>query len=435
MPNENIAPEILIDRPAYMAQVLPFMGQPLAKVFTGLRRVGKSGLLALVRLHLIRKRKIPSAQIVWIDMEELDFSVLRDAAALQAYCMKSVADSEQPAVLLLDEAQEIPGWEKAVASLLKKGNWDIYLTGSNASMLSSDLASRLTGRFIEIPVLGLSYAEHLRFRAAFAPGRDARSTASDSRTKVNGAKPIPVEATLETFLEYLQWGGFPGIHRLPPEHRTRMQYLDALFNTVILRDVVERYEVRQVRLLESLANFLLDNVGQLSTAMGVSKHLKSQGMRISVDTVQEYIRHLEAAFAIRTAYRFDIKGKRYLESNAKRFAGDLALRTARLGWRAGDLPGLLENVVYLELLRRGYRVSVGEWAGREIDFVAERDGKRLYLQVCWKMESPATLEREFAPLELLSDSWPKLILSLDPEAPGRNGIEHRWLPRWLLEED
>ena len=401
----------MIARQDYDSLVIPFEGKPLAKVFTGLRRVGKSGLLTLARERLERKRE-NRGRVVAIDMESLDYPFLDSERALARYCLAQTKD--KPGILFLDEAQEIPAWQKAVAALLKKG-WDVYATGSNAHMLASEHATHLAGRHIEIRVQGLSFAEYLTFAEAHAT-------------------PLP-DLLEDRFLHYARWGGFPGLHAITFAEQPWMQYLDAIQNTVVLRDVVERFQIRQVRLLEDVYVFLMENLGRFSTAKSISDFLRGQKSSASVDTVQDYIRALEAAFAVTRVSRYDLRGKRLLERTEKYFAGDLGLRTARRGFHADAIAGILENIVFLELRRRGYVVRVGKLGEREVDFVAEKDGNREYYQVAYRLLDPKTVEREFSVLEAVPDSFPKTVLTLDRIPMKRNGIHHRYLPAWLLGQD
>jgi predicted AAA+ superfamily ATPase len=398
----------MIARQDYDPLILPFEGKPLAKVFTGLRRVGKSGLLTLLRERLGRKRE-NRGRVVAIDMETLEFPFLDSEQALVRYCLDRTKD--QPGLLFLDEAQEIPAWQKGVAALLKKG-WDVYATGSNAHMLASEYATHLAGRHIEIRVQGLSFAEYLSFAAACAT-------------------PLP-DSLEDRFLHYARWGGFPGLHAISFAEQAWMQYLDAIQNTVVLRDVVERFSIRQVRLLEDVYVFLMENLGRFSTAKSISDFLRGQKSTVSVDTVQDYIRALEAAFAVTRVSRYDLRGKRLLERTEKYFAGDLGLRTARRGFHADALAGILENIVFLELRRRGYQVHVGKLAEREVDFVAEKNGQREYYQVAYRLNDPKTVTREFSVLEAIPDNFPKTVLTLDRVPTKRNGINHHYLPDWLL---
>lgn len=397
----------MIERTQYIDLIEPFIGKPLAKVFTGLRRVGKSGLLTLLR-ERFETQPGTTGRIVEIDMETLDFPFLDSDRALYQHCL---AQTEGPGILFLDEAQEIPAWHKGVAALLKKG-WDVYATGSNAHMLSSDHATHLAGRHVEIPVQGLSFSEYLEFSRSFGT-----------------ALPEGLE---EQFWHYLRWGSFPGIHQIAFSEQPWRQYLDAIQNTVVLRDVISRFQIRNVRLLEDVYTFLLDNLGQFSTAKSIADFLKSQRATASQETVQEYIRALESAYALLKVRRYDLKGRKLLERSEKYFAGDLGLRTARRGFQPSAISGMLENAVCLELRRRGYAVHVGKIGEREVDFVAEKQGDLAYFQVTYLMSEESTIEREYGALEQIHDNYPKTVLSMDRTAPRRGGIAHAYLPDWML---
>lgn len=394
-------------RETYLAQVRPFMDRPLIKVLTGIRRCGKSCLLQLIGEQW--KALHPKGKAVFIDMELSAHAPLRRPGAFDVHLDVLRKAKGSPRAILIDEVQEIPQWERGVNSLLKEGGWDIYLTGSNAHILSSELATLLAGRYVAIHVLPLSYAEHLDFREA-----------SDSQ---------------EEFREYLRFGGLPGLHELPRQERPRLQYLSAVQDSVLLRDVVERNAIRDPRTLESVVDFVYDNIGSFTTAKSMSDYLKSQRIGISVVTLQGYLRALENGYAIYQAKRYDIKGRRMMEVNSKYYLADLGLRQARLGERDRDIAGMLENVVYLELLRRGWQVSVGRLDDLEVDFVARREGRLLYVQVAASILDAATREREFRSLERIPDNYPKLVLSLDGHESHEGGILHLPLRRFLLEPE
>ncbi len=391
-------------RTEYLEQIRPFVGTPLIKVLSGIRRCGKSCLLK--QAGDLWKTAHPNGTLVFVDMELSEFGRFRQPGALDAYLASFQTPTPGPCALFIDEAQEIPAWERCVNSLLKGGGWDIYLTGSNAHLLSSELATLLAGRYVQIHVLPLGYAEHLEFRES-----------SDSE---------------DEFKEFLRFGGLPGIHELPRLERPRIQYLSAVQDTVLLRDVIERNSIREPRTLESVVDFVYDNVGSFTTAKSMSEYLKSQRVNISIVTLQNYLRALESGYAIYQANRWDIKGKRMLEVNSKYYLADWGLRFARLGSRDRDISGQLENVVYLELLRRGYKVNVGRLGDLEVDFVAEKDGQRLYVQVATTIHDPNTRQREYRSLEAIDDNYPKLVVSLDPHESHEGGIPHVPLRQFLL---
>jgi uncharacterized protein len=392
-------------RKHYLEQVEPFVGTPLIKVLTGIRRSGKSCLLRQIAERW--KALNPKGEVVFVDMELSENAKFRVPGALEAALMKAKHRKGVHRAILIDEVQEVPEWERLVNSLLKEGGWDIYLTGSNAHLLSSELATLLAGRYVEIHVLPLSYAEHLEFRET----RDSE----------------------DEFREYLRFGGLPGIHELPRQERPRLQYLSAVQDSVLLRDVIERNAIREPRTLESVLDFVYDNVGSFTTAKSMSEYLKSQRVNISVVTLQNYLRALESGFAVYRADRYDIKGRRMLEVNSKYYLADLGLRFARLGARDRDIAGLLENVVYLELLRRGNKVSVGRLGELEVDFVAEKNGQILYVQVATTIGDLRTREREYRSLEAIPDNYPKMVVSLDGFDSHQGGIRHVPMRQFLLE--
>lgn len=392
-------------RSLYLEQVRPFVGTPLIKVLTGIRRSGKSCLLRQV--GDLWKASHPKGVANFIDMELPESALFRTPGAFDAHIASIKRSKRTPHAILIDEVQEIPAWERTVNGLLKEGGWDIYLTGSNSRLLSSELATLLSGRHVEIHILPLGYTEHLEFREAL-----------DSE---------------DEFREFLRLGGLPGIHELPRLERPRIQYLSAVQDSVLLRDVVERNAIREPRTLESVVDFVYDNIGSFTTAKSMSEYLKSQRVNISIVTLQNYLRALESGYAIYQANRFDIKGKRHLEVNSKYYLADLGLRYARLGSRDRDISGQLENVVYLELLRRGHRVSVGRLGELEVDFVAEKGGKLLYVQVATTINDPKTRDREYRSLEAIPDNYPKVVVSLDRHESHQGGILHVPLRQFLLE--
>lgn len=402
--------EPLVERKNYLEQIRRYMGKPPVKVLTGMRRCGKSSLLKLLHRDL-RASGVLERNILWVNMESLAFDFISDHAALQRHARERFRGTRGRRYLLLDEVQEIAGWEKAVASIQAEKLADVVVTGSNARLLSSELATRLTGRYVEIRVHPLSFREFLDFRRASGHAEDEE----------------------REFDLYLRFGGLPGIHDLPLDEETLSPYLNAVLDSVLLKDVVSRHRVRDVPLLESIFRFAMDNCGNITTAKSIADYFKSQRRRVSTDTVQSYLRYMEDAFLLHKVRRFDLKGRRHLELFEKYYLGDTGLRHGLLGYRGRDIGGLLENVVFLELLRRGWRVSVGASAGQEVDFVAEKADERLYLQVCYLLADEQTVEREFTSLEKIADSHPKLVLSLDPLPRGnRRGIRHLHLRDFLL---
>ena len=402
----------MFNRPFYLDRIRAYLDKPIVKVITGMRRVGKSTLLGQVREELLA-RGVPSPQILSINKDLVAWDGIRTYLDLDQIIQERLTGQPAPRYLMVDEIQEIEGWEKAVNSVLAQGLADILITGSNAHLLSAELATLLTGRYVEIPVYPLSFSEFLAFRqAAGDPGDRAAS-----------------------FRLFLRYGGLPGLHVLPMEDEQVFPFLNAILNTILLKDIVKRHGIREVGHLERILAFAFDNCGSPVSARSITAFFKNQQTRITADTVLSYLSHLCNAFLLFRTSRFEIKGKKHLEFLDKYYLGDLGLRHALFGYRNTDIAGLLENVVYLELLRRGYQVKVGILDQAEIDFIAERHGERLYIQVVYLLASQETIDREFGNLERIPDNYPKLVLSMDEIGPTeRNGIRRQHLLDFLTKQ-
>jgi predicted AAA+ superfamily ATPase len=371
-----------------LERLRPFLGKPVVKVLTGMRRVGKSYLMRQI-IEQLRRDGVPEGNILYIDKESVAFDDLRTYRDLDKAVQAALGKRGGSRFLFVDEVQEIEGWERAIASIAGQGNIDIAVTGSNAHLFSSELATRMSGRYVEFPIYALSFQEHLTFRGASRQDPQAE------------------------FLDYLRFGGLPAIHHFDRDADTIYQYVASVFSTIVLKDIVRRHQVRNVMLLESIARYLFDNTGRVTSAKSIADYLKSQRLRVGVETVQNYLAYFEEALLAHRTRRFDIKGRRLLEIYDKFYLGDVGMRHALLGFREGELTGVLENVVYLELLRRGYQVHIGKFGDREVDFVATRRGERLYVQVAYLLATPETIEREFGVLKAIPDNYPKLVLSMD----------------------
>ena len=401
---------MIIPRETYLKTLASFQDKPVIKVLTGLRRSGKSLLLKL-KIDQLRKARVPAARILYIDKESLEFDDIRNYKDLNLWVTSKWKGVTGKKYLFVDEIQEIDSWEKAIASLQGQRTADIYITGSNANLLSSDLATLLSGRHIEIPVLPLSFGEFRSFRL------QRRHEAS-------------IE---EDFSLYLKYGGLPGIHEFEFSDGVVFQYLNSVFNTILYKDITVRHRIRDAAMLDRIARFSFDNCGNTTSAQRIAEYLKSQRLTITTDTVLNYLGFLVSAFLLRRVRRFDLKGKRHLEVNDKFYMGDIGLRHGFIGYRDADIGGILENIVYLELLHRGYSVSVGKWGEQEIDFIAEKEKERLYIQVSYLLSSPETERREFAPLMEIKDNHPKLVVSMDRDwGAGKDGIRRIYLPEFLL---
>jgi uncharacterized protein len=403
---------VLVDRPLYTQRIRRFIDVPMIKVITGVRRSGKSTILQLVRNELLAGG-VPPDRVLFVNMESLQFEHLRDHRALYDYVKERLPGSDR-AYLFVDEVQNIREWERAIGSIYTEDVADIIVSGSNAQLLSSDLATRLTGRYVEIPVHPLRFGEFLRFLSE----RD----------------PLPDRQT--AWKLYLRYGGFPGIHYLPLEDDAVFTYLNSLYNTVVLKDVVNRHDVREPAQLDLITRYLFDNCGNLTSGKRIADYLSSQSLAVSVTRVGNYLAFLQDAFLTYRCRRFDLKGKRHLELNDKYYMADVGIRHGLIGYSDRDIAGLLENVVYLELRARGYTVSVGKLRDAEVDFIAERQTERRYIQVSYLLATAETVEREFGVLERIDDNYPKLVLSLDEVQPAaRGGIQWRNLVDFLLDDE
>ncbi len=374
-------------RNLYLKKIAPLIAKPVIKVITGMRRVGKSCLMQLI-IEDLKAQYIEKKRILYISKESLEYDFINDYKALYSYVRQQFQNIHDLKYLFVDEIQEIRLWEKAVTSFFSEGDIDIYITGSNAHLLSSEIATLISGRYIEIPVFTLSFDEFLLFR-----GRN--------------------ENLQDEFTAYLKFGGFPALHHFELNKNVVYQYISSIYDTILLKDVIKRNNVRNVRLLENITRYIFDNIGNIFSAKKVADYVKSQKMSISVETVQNYISYLISTFALHKVPRYDIKGKRLLEIHEKYYLGDIGLRHALLGYREGDISGILENIVFIELKRRGYKVYIGKSGDKEIDFIAENEKNRNYIQVAYMLSSEETIEREFSVLLGIRDNYPKFVLSMD----------------------
>lgn len=403
----------MIVRKRYLSQIEKFLNAPIIKIITGMRRVGKSTILNQMKEQLIQSG-IPNENIVHINMELFAYSHLKNAADLHSYVTDQLKGKGGQKYIFIDEVQEVEEWERAVQSFLAEGLGDIILTGPNAHMLSSELATLLTGRFVEIPVYTLSFSEYLQFREASEETTDKRNS----------------------FGEFLKYGGLPGIHQLPLEDSVTIPYIDGILDTLVLRDIVQRHKIKDVSVLNRVLNFIMDSTGSLVSIKKIADYLKSQGLRIGNETVSQYIQNLCEASILVKVPRYDIQGKRKMEYLDKYYLYDIGLRYPRMGYSEKRLPGTLETVVFHELLRRGYKVFIGTVGKLEIDFVAKRGDEILYVQVATIVAAESTVEREFGNLEKINDHYPKLVLSIDEVPVGeRNGIQWSNIRDWLLSKD
>jgi len=389
-----------------------FVDKPVVKIISGMRRCGKSVILKLQREELLQ-RKIQPDMILYLDFESLSTAPLQNAEALYTFVINFAQKKSGRLYIMLDEIQRIHGWERVIASLRIDIDCDIYITGSNSSLLSTDAAAMLAGRYVEIRIHPLSFAEHLDF---------ANSMGKEKGKDLN-----------RQFLDFLRCGGLPGIHEMNIDSDAVVPYLLDIFNSVLLKDVISRHRIRDTELLERTVVFLMDNIGSIFSAKRISDFLKNQNRRLSTETIYNYLDALESAFLINKVSRWDIKGKRILETHEKYYFEDFGLKNALLGYNKDYIAGLLENVVFLELKRRGYDIYIGHSSKYEIDFITRRRNETAYFQVTYLLASEETIEREFASLININDNFPKTVLSMDEFNFSREGIQHQNIRDWLLE--
>jgi len=399
-------PSNIVQREAYISRVKPFIGKSVAKVFTGQRRVGKSYMLfQLIRLIL---DKDPEANIIYINKEDIAFDEIKTAADLNSYILKK-GSQQKKNYIFIDEIQEITGFEKAVRSLLLDENNDVYITGSNAKLLSGELATLLSGRTIEINIYSLSYSEFLSFHKLTDTDRN--------------------------LLKYFKYGGLPYLINLNLSDDIVFEYLKNIYTTIVFRDVIARYNLRNINFLERLVKFLADNMGSLFSAKRISDFLKSQKINIAHNQVQAYTDYLTNAFLIHKVSRYDIKGKRIFETGEKYYFENNGLRNAVVGYKPGDKAKLLENIVYNQLLFKGYEVKTGQLETEEIDFVATKNNETTYVQVSLTLDSQKTLDRELGNLLKIKDNYPKMVVTMEEQGINTyKGIPVIPVRKYLLEE-
>lgn len=407
----------MVERKEYLEKLKLWKDEQVIKVVTGIRRCGKSTLLMQYQDYL-KQSGVEADRIIAINFEELEYEELCDYKKLYEY-IKARLSSDKTTYIFLDEIQKVPYFEKVVDSLYVKKGTDIYITGSNAYMLSGDLATLLSGRYVEISMLPLSFAEYLQ----------VNSKDKDS-----------------AFADYMRYGGMPFIATAEKTEEKITTYLEGIYNTVIVKDIEDRQKrkewdnsdtgrITDISLLKTIAKYLSSVIGSLVTVRSITNYLVSSGRKISPNTVSDYVNALIESFIFYPAERFDIVGKQLLKTNTKYYMVDLGIRNLILPKKSYDLGFSVENVVYFELLRRGYKVSVGKYGNTEIDFVAERNGELEYIQVTADMTAKETFDREMAPLTAVKDNYRKRVLTLDKFTVGNyDGIEVKNVVEWLTDK-
>ncbi|MBD5546716.1 MAG: ATP-binding protein [Lachnospiraceae bacterium] len=402
----------MIKREQYMKQIRPFINSDLVKVLTGIRRSGKSVMLDLIKQELMESG-ISKSQFLTINFETMDNAKYCTAQALHDRIEHFFSSVNGKAYLFFDEIQEVQEWERCINSCRVEYDCDIYITGSNARLLSGELATYLAGRYVEFVIYPFSFSEFLEVHRLGHPSAD----------------------TSLIFRDYILTGGMPFLTNLLGTPDACTQYLKDIYNSVVLKDVVKRNNIRDVDLLERTITYLLANVGHSFSANSLSKYFKSENRTVSHETILNYIKACSEAFLFYKINREDLIRKKVLSVNEKYYVADHGLREAVYGSNNRDMDQILENIVCLELLRRGYCVSVGKSNSREIDFVSVKNGQRLYIQVSYLLANAETIEREFGVYKNISDNYPKYVLSMDEFDMSRNGIKHFHIRDFLLMEE
>ncbi len=397
----------VISRQYYAEKIDSWLGKEQIIVLVGQRRVGKSYLM---KDFIARHENEPDANIIYIDKEKRSFRFVQTCEELDTYIDAHII-SDKHNYILIDEVQDIIGWEKSVRSYRTEDNVDMLITGSNSKMLSGELGTLLGGRYEQILIQSLTYSEFLLFHH--------------------------LEDSDDSLWKYLNYGGLPGLASIGVDDEDKVwEYLSGIYNTVMLKDVIERHDIRNIPFLHNLISFIADTTGKLNSASSVAKYMKAQGIDVSTNAVINYMSYFEDSFLTALVNRYDIHGKKLLETSGKIYFGDIGLRNYIVGGeRQSDIEKVIENVVYHHLIHLGYTVTVGQLRAGEIDFVCSRPNQRLYIQVAWLIDSEVTANRYFGALQNISDAYPKYVISATPLLRSANyeGITHIHLRKFLID--
>ena len=403
----------MLKRDEYIKQIVPFIDKDVIKVLTGIRRSGKSVMLKLL-MEELKNRGINENQFIYINFENLKYRNLKNYERLYDFILNKVDDKYKSYYIFLDEIQEVEEWERCVNSLRvdEDFNFDIYITGSNAKLLSGELSTYLAGRYIEFVVYPFSFKEFFEIMK-------------------EKNKEIDLK---EAFQDYVKFGGMPFLHNLDYNYEASMQYLQDLYASIILKDITQRNNIRDTDLLERIINYVVMNIGNTFSATSISKFFKSENRKVATETILNYIKACEEAFLVYRVARNDLLGKKILNVNEKYYIADHGIREAIMENNQKNINQVLENIVYFEMLRRGYNVKIGKVDNLEVDFVCKKNDETIYIQVSYLLASEDTKEREFSVLENIKDNYPKYVLSMDEFDMSRNGIKHMNLIEFLIKD-
>jgi len=401
----------MLKRDEYIKQIVPFIDKDVIKVLTGIRRSGKSVMLKLL-MEELKNRGINENQFIYINFENLKYRNLKNYERLYDFILNKVDDKYKSYYIFLDEIQEVEEWERCVNSLRvdEDFKFDIYITGSNAKLLSGELSTYLAGRYIEFVVYPFSFKEFFEIMK-------------------EKNKEIDLK---EAFQDYVKFGGMPFLHNLDYNFEASMQYLQDLYASIILKDITQRNNIRDTDLLERIINYVVMNIGNTFSATSISKFFKSENRKVATETILNYIKACEEAFLVYRVARNDLLGKKILNVNEKYYIADHGIREAIMENNQKNINQVLENIVYFEMLRRGYNVKIGKVDNLEVDFVCKKNDETIYIQVSYLLASEDTKEREFSVLENIKDNYPKYVLSMDEFDMSRNGIKHVNLIEFLI---
>lgn len=401
----------MLKRDEYIKKIVPFIDKDVIKVLTGIRRSGKSVMLKLL-MEELKNRGINENQFIYINFENLKYRNLKNYERLYDFILNKIDDKYKSYYIFLDEIQEVEEWERCVNSLRvdEDFNFDIYITGSNAKLLSGELSTYLAGRYIEFVVYPFSFKEFFEIIQE-----------KNQEIKVK-----------EAFQKYVKFGGMPFLHNLDYNFEASMQYLQDLYASIILKDITQRNNIRDTDLLERIINYVVMNIGNTFSATSISKFFKSENRKVATETILNYIKACEEAFLVYRVARNDLLGKKILNVNEKYYIADHGIREAIMENNQKNINQILENIVYFEMLRRGYNVKIGKVDNLEVDFVCKKNDETIYIQVSYLLASEDTKEREFSVLENIKDNYPKYVLSMDEFDMSRNGIKHVNLIEFLV---